>query len=60
MFNLVHAEYVTDATSVITTAVGDLATIIFAGLTAVLGFVVVVMGVMYAVKLVRRWIGGAR
>jgi hypothetical protein len=50
----------TSAIDVITSAVTDAGAVILPGIGVVMGVVAVLIGLFFVIRLVRKWIGGAR
>jgi len=52
------ATHLAQAQTAITSAIGDVGTVIFGALPAVLGIVAVLIGLFFIVRLIKRQIGG--
>ncbi len=53
-------NYASEAQAAIESVVGDVGTVLFTGLTTVLGIIGVLIGLFFLIRLVRNWVGGTR
>jgi hypothetical protein len=53
-------DYVSEATGVLTTVVGDVGEMLFVGLGLIFGLVAVLVGLFFAIRQLKKWIGRAK